>query len=276
MVFDPVDPESDSGKPVYVGDQVRISLQELIGLHGWAYKKEKGKEVKPRSQALLPKLAAALASVHSEPDLIETWRNWKAANLQSGWSWPLPEDARLAKVRQAMEEGLGCESGEKIDGKKSAQKLGLEDQELRLWLNGGFWLEHHTLQCLTELSADLGLHDCCQAIKVAVPGATDFDLDVAALHGYQLFAFSCGVLSKPNEKGELKLKLFEVFVRARQLGGDEARVALVSASPDPKALQSEIRNEFDPEGHIKVFGQADLKDLKAALASWIKEKSHIS
>jgi hypothetical protein len=274
MIFDPPNPESDSAERIYVGNRIKISLEELIRLHGWSFIKKVGKVVPPVRQALLPKLAAALASVHSDSSLIESWKNWKSANLQSGWFWPLPEDALLADVCQTIEEELCCTSGA-IEGEKSAQKLGIGNQELRLWLNGGFWLEHHTLQCLMELSADLGLHDCCQAIKIAVPGATDFDLDVAALHGYQLFAFSCGVLSKPNEKGELKLKLFEVFVRARQLGGDEARIALVSTSPDPDALQSEIRSEFDPEGHIKVFGQADLSDLKAALACWIKEKSHI-
>ncbi len=274
MVFDPVDPESESGEREYVGDQV-ISLKELIGLHGWSFIKKTGKVMPPRSQGLLPKLATALASVHSDSGLIDIWKSWKSANLQSGWNWPLPEDGSLMNVRRAMEEELCCISGA-IDGEKSAQNLSIGNQELRLWLNGGLWLEHHTLQCLTALSPELRLHDCGQAIKVAVPGATDFDLDVATLHGYQLFAFSCGVLSKLNEKGELKLKLFEVFVRARQLGGDEARVALVSTSPDPDALQSEIRNEFDPEGHTKVFGQRDLQDLKAALASWIKEQSHIS
>jgi len=274
MVFDPVDPESDSSERTYVGNQIEISLEQLISLHGWSFNKKQGKPILPVRQALLPELASALALVHSSSDSIEAWKTWKSAHIKSGWIWPLPDAPLLVDVRKAMEEGLCCSSGQ-IEAENSAKKLGIGDQELRLWLNGGLWLEHHVLQCLTELAESLELKDCCQANKIAVPGGSDFDLDVVALHSYQLFAFSCGVRSKPDDKTELKLKLFEVFVRARQLGGDEARVALVSASPDPDGLQSEIRKEFDSEERIKVFGQPHLSDLKASLAYWIKEQSHI-
>ncbi|HMV85108.1 MAG TPA: hypothetical protein PKC13_25775 [Blastocatellia bacterium] len=275
MVFDPPNPLSGSVEKPYVGDQVKISLKELIGLHGWSFNKKLGKSILPVTQALLPELAASLAKVHADPNLIEAWKKWKSANLQSGWNWALPTDTRLANVCQAMKKDLYCNS-RVIEGEEGAKDFGLKGQQLRLWLNGGFWLEHHTLQCLTELSADLELHDYGQAIDIAVPGATHFDLDVVALHGYQLFAFSCGIGSNLDDKKDLKLKLFEVFVRARQLGGDEARVALISNYPDPDGLQSEIRSEFDPDGHIRVFGQAQLGSLKCKLASWIKEKSHIS
>lgn len=119
------------------------------------------------------------------------------------------------------------------------------------------------------------LHDCCQGVKPKVGKNQDFDLDVIALRGYQLFAFSCGVRSNPNERGELKLKLFEAYVRARQLGGDEARVALVSTSGDPQSLEEEMERDINAEGHIKVFGQQHLANLKAEIGCWIKEQSRI-
>lgn len=274
IVFDPVDPESDSGERIYVGNRVEVSLEQLISLHGWSFIKKQGKPVPPVIHALLPEVASALALVHSTSDSIEAWKAWKSAYIQSGWIWPLPDAPLLADVRKTMEEGLCCSSGQ-IEAENTAKKFGIGNQDLRLWLNGGFWLEHHVLQCLTELSESLELKDCCQGSKIAVPGGTDFDLDVVALHSYQLFAFSCGIGSNLDDKKYLKPKLFEVFVRARQLGGDEARVALVSNYPDPDGLQSEIRNEFDSEERIKVFGQPHLSDLKVAIACWIKEQSHI-
>ena len=273
MVFDPVDPESDSSERIYVGNQVEISLEQLISLHGWAFNKKQGKPMLPVRRALLPELASALALAHLASDSIYAWKTWRSTHINQGRIWPLPDSPLLTNVRKVMEEVLCCSSGQ-IEVENSAKKLGIGDRDLKLWLDG-FWLEHHVLQCLTELSGEGNLKDCCQATKIAVPGGTDFDLDVVALHSYQLFAFSCGVRSEPDKKTELKLKLFEVFVRARQLGGDEARIALVSTSPDPDGLQSEIRNEYDSEERIKVFGQPHLRDLKSAIASWIKEQSHI-
>jgi hypothetical protein len=95
-------------------------------------------------------------------------------------------------------------------------------------------------------------------------------VDVIALRGYQLFAFSC---STDKKKPLLKLKLFEAYIRARQLGGDEARVALVCCSNDPEGLEHEMRRDVDPEGRIRVFGRKHLADLKVHIESWIRSQS---
>lgn len=46
------------------------------------------------------------------------------------------------------------------------------------------------------------------------------------------------------DRGLVKVKLFEAFSRAQQMGGDEARVALVSGYPQPDDLLEEINESW--------------------------------
>jgi len=86
------------------------------------------------------------------------------------------------------------------------------------------------------------------------------------MRGYQF----CAIFrSTDTRKGLLKLKLFEAYVRARQLGGDEARVALVCCSNDRHGLEHEMRRDVDPEGRIRVFGRKHLANLAEYLREWI-------
>jgi hypothetical protein len=82
-----------------------------------------------------------------------------------------------------------------------------------------------------------------------------FEFDVAFLRGYQLFGISCSMTSKHSL---CKEKLFEAYLRAKQLGGDEARVALVSCyEEDTERLKKEI--SFIVQNiKIEVFGKKDL------------------
>jgi hypothetical protein len=97
-------------------------------------------------------------------------------------------------------------------------------------------------------------------------GNRDFDLDVVVMRSYQLFVFSCIVSNKIQE---CKDHLMEAYVRARQAGGDEARVGLVCVYKDPKALQEEIASDLDAAGKIRVFGQEDLIPLADRIKEWL-------
>ena len=97
--------------------------------------------------------------------------------------------------------------------------------------------------------------------------AVEFDVDVAALQGYRLYLFSCIV---GDEKGRpTKHHLFEAYTRARQLGGDEARAALVCFVQKPDAMTRELEREWQAWGRLKVFGRDDVRNLPQALAGWI-------
>ncbi len=96
---------------------------------------------------------------------------------------------------------------------------------------------------------------------------TNFELDCVAVRGYQLFAVSCTV----DKKAVAKDHLIEVQARARQLGGDEARIALVCTTEDKKALLSEIQRDLDSGDRIKVFGREDIGNLSIRFEEWVKE-----
>jgi hypothetical protein len=145
------------------------------------------------------------------------------------------------------------------------------------WIDGK-WLEHCVLEILHGLSPHLSLHSCAQNI---VPKEVIFDLDVVAIRGYQLFAFSCSTdtdQSRDGSKGDrsrIKKKLFEAYIRARQLGGDEACVALISCSKDPESLEEEMRRDYDLEGRIRVFGRKHFNDLSSNICKWIQSQSGV-
>ncbi|MGB9886321.1 MAG: Card1-like endonuclease domain-containing protein [Moorellales bacterium] len=141
------------------------------------------------------------------------------------------------------------------------------EQNLVGWLRG-LWLEHYVLDVLKNLKARLHLTDEAQNLRTQ---GVEFNVDVAAVRGYQLFVFSCKAAS--GSRPRLKLGLFEAHVRARQLGGDEARVALVCCAEDTESLEQEIQREFDlRRGRVRVFGRQDLAELSGHLQNWILEQ----
>ncbi len=98
---------------------------------------------------------------------------------------------------------------------------------------------------------------------------TQFEFDVFAIKGYQLFGLSC---TTSDDKDLIKLKLMEAFVRVRQMGGDEARVGLVVSSWNPTEMsqfKNNLKESWKSESNqIEVFGKDDIKDLSEKLKIW--------
>lgn len=135
----------------------------------------------------------------------------------------------------------------------------------------GEWLEEYAYWCVEKVSSCVGLHEWHLSVK-SQEGETDknekFELDVVAIRKHQVFVISCTTAS---DKATCKGKLFEVHLRARQIGGDEARTILLCLSERPDVLQKELDGPM--EKHIKVFGRQDLKELPKKLCEWMKEQS---
>ena len=145
---------------------------------------------------------------------------------------------------------------------------GNKDKQSKLgnWLYS-FWLEDYVLMCIQAVAQQCGIHETGKSVEpydllANRYGGKEgcFVFDVYAIKGIQLFGISCTV----SRKELLKLKLFEAFVRARQIGGDEARVGLVcmaSENPDsgrPK-LKRQLKESWDESSNmIEVFGAEDL------------------
>jgi hypothetical protein len=181
----------------------------------------------------------------------------------------------LGKVGKLLEKYLEASQTE-LSLKKAAKHGGFEKaKHVCEWLKGN-WLEHYVLQQIQEVSKinlDL-INDMGLSFKVRDKAKEDedqdkFEFDVAFMGGYQLFAISCTTDDTPTL---CKSKLFEAYIRARQLGGEQARVALVCCYNNPKKLEVELKveTEVDKEDpKIVVFGPQHLDNLQVHIKSWI-------
>jgi hypothetical protein len=161
-----------------------------------------------------------------------------------------------------------CKTFQELE-KKWQWKHGIT--ELAKWFDGK-WLEHYTLWALQQVMHESRVHEDFLSLKTNKHG---FEIDVAVLRSYQLFAISCTTDSK---KGDVKLKLFEAYVRAHQLGGDEAKIGMVCFAPpdqpdnNPVMIKKEIEEEWDAKDKFRVFGAQDILTLPTHLKDWFNSK----
>lgn len=154
-----------------------------------------------------------------------------------------------------------------------ANKTGWPDnnkgfESLAEFLDGG-WLEHYVLDCIHRIAPQCQIDPNQARASLEIKRedkVVGFEFDVAVMKGYRLFALSC---STTTDKPLLKHKLFEAYTRAKQMGGDEARVALVGGYAKPDSLLQEVNEAWmAPQDVIRVFGPQDWLDLEKELADW--------
>lgn len=128
----------------------------------------------------------------------------------------------------------------------------------------GQWLEMHTFSVLQQVLAErFAAADLCMGLELRQQNwDTYFEVDIAALIGYQLLGVSCTTY---NRKSACKNKGFEIIHRVRQIGGDEVREGLKMllvtcvAPVERERLQQELAVETGTRrANILVCGQADL------------------
>jgi hypothetical protein len=99
-----------------------------------------------------------------------------------------------------------------------------------------------------------------------------FELDVVLVRGYQLIGISC---TTANKKDICKNKGFEIILRTRQIGGEEAKAILITCVEDNSAediknkLEEELRADTGSGKNIIVLGINDLE--KANLLKQLQE-----
>ncbi|MFP4336315.1 MAG: Card1-like endonuclease domain-containing protein [Halothece sp.] len=281
-----------------VKDKASISLKQLFQLHGLSLSKD------PKTEVVYPELVSVLIKAEN----LKAWKFWCHKVLQvqgktqteittindsnaqeiklvelGNWKNKDELKSMLLNIQELPEEIQNVLISLDIteDGKKlSISKLIEQEKipkpsknskypgEICKWLDG-IWLEDYVLQKIKRIQReDENMIDEFGMSFNFPPKAniTEFEFDVAFLRGYQLFALSCTT----DDKGLCKLKLFEAYRRAKQMGGDEARVALVCCSNNPSKIRKDFLAQIKDE-KVQVFGSQDLPELRQKLQSWIKE-----
>jgi hypothetical protein len=149
------------------------------------------------------------------------------------------------------------------------------------FLTGG-WLEQWVATQIRRLAGDtcaveVGVH--CRRTK---PRPAEFEIDVALIRRQRLWVLSCTTASK---KADCKSKLFEVAMRAGQMGGDLARSGLVclldgadANGPYIDQLRGDIASVWDAPNVPAAFGLAHLREWAgtagepnlASLREWLE------
>lgn len=119
---------------------------------------------------------------------------------------------------------------------------------------GGTWLEMWCYDLIAPLTSEVH-----QGVNCRRDNDREFEIDLALVRGHRLYVISC---TTDTTLGLCKSKLFEVAMRARQLGGDLARFALVSLlhGAHIDQLKNDVADVWEAPNPPRAFGMDDLKD----------------
>jgi len=255
--------------------QVEVSLMDLLRLH-----KMDDLPQKPRITAIWPTVTQALAKIHTDSNYAATWRDWcqktlrredkpdkfkSPTQLKVVSTETIPFDSVRAALNQDIPGLVHPATFEQIVQLSQITKpFRKADEKMAQWFDGG-WMEDYVFEQIAVIAQSMHIHDLSLSIEPHW-GQTKFEFDVACIRGYRLFAISC-TTSKDTKL--CKSKLLEAIIRARQLGGDEARVALICCSDDPQGLEQEII-ELLNNSPARVFGRTHVLNLAKELQAWIE------
>jgi len=260
-------------------EMLQVKLVEIFQIHDLKLNE------KPTQEVQLSELATAFAEVFKTEQKAKQWFDWykifreevrrKKKNGDWGdWKSQTSLIDVSTLLKKAPQEILTAFCKQKIvtsDNKLSLREVQNQSYFTKLehfcaWLDG-LWLEHYVLQKVKNIADRNSIKDYGLNFKVPLPGTQKgFEFDVAFTRGYQLFAMS---VSTTSDRKLCKSKLFEAYLRARQMGGDEARVALICCTNEPDTLKAEVAVLDDKK--IAVFGRDDLIDLSSKIEEWIKQ-----
>jgi hypothetical protein len=218
------------------------------------------------------KIAVLGMEVRAISEIHQTERAESAGKFPQKPMIPFPDDPILASVADAMREMMGVD-GDSFDPLAVAQS-GRTDftryKDIIRHLDGE-WVEHLTMRAFCNLEQSYALHGICMTVDTDSASTYNFEFDVVAMQGYQLHAVSC---TRTARMDLCKSKLFEARLRASQLGGDEARVALVCAHPEPGKLRDQVRRWWQQgDAQFQVYGARDLAHLSDRFAKWLTERN---
>jgi Domain of unknown function (DUF1887) len=273
---------------------LQVKLEELFNLHDLPWKTHKNPTRRPVLHEVAQEFLNAFLSTSKDRESIaKQWWEWckeqlhpQTKNERGFWY----DEETLLKIEGISLDGVPenieqilykynmLNSTGKLDLKVCKDKGFSELSDVCAWLSG-IWLEHYVLHQIQNISkTNPSIHESAMSFHIDDPKNTDdrydrFEFDVAFMRDYQLFALSC---TTAGEKSTCKQKLFEAHLRAKQLGGDEARVALVCFHHNSDTLKRDLEVTVRDK-KIAVFGSKDLKPDKFTkkLQEWISDNSPV-
>ncbi|MBO0348515.1 DUF1887 family protein [Phormidium pseudopriestleyi FRX01] len=270
-------------QPIRKKIPLELSLEKLFKLHNLPWQEKKP----PSLDAKLPDAAADFADFHKYQENAEAWRAWceneMKPKMKPGKNWanesvlkqqPILDISSLPpEIKNILCKNLdACQEKLELSLTKTKNKGFKKLKHIGEWLDG-IWLEDYVLEQVKNVSKKYPINDIRMSFHIEDQNSESteekFEFDVAFMLGYQLFAISC---TTDSTKVLCKSKLFEAYLRARQLGGDEARVALVCCYDKPDELKAELITTIDNR-KIQVFGRKDLEQLSEKIAEWIEENN---
>ncbi len=244
----------DDGTSVALaGLDLQLELEPLAGLHGLE-DLERGTP-KPGGPELPGDTLAMARSLLADPG--QASRLYRALPEKVGrWRPEDPDELRCFGIR-----GL---SHDLVPGQAWSRPA---KEEWHRFLRGG-WLEHWLGDLIRPLIAP---HPVWVDVRARIKGRP-FQVDVVALRRHRVYAVSCTTDATP---AGAKSKLFEVAFRARQLGGDLARSALVCFVEEKLSdVQKDVEAGWDATNVPRPFGLQHLREWLAGrtdgLARWLE------
>jgi hypothetical protein len=267
---------SDTGTVIAgdLHDKVRISFEDLINLHGFERKNKYSKSIFTDAISAFKELIDSdclgkyfdvndqgynrKLFLNKKGSLAEKLNNLIDENKEILRKYNCNDS--LKKVMVAMPEDCklfkfdnGCNLNENI-GKKFEKTIKFID---------GRWFEEYVYEILIKKLIDkiekeyIGMNWEIRKPEENWNGIT-FELDVILMNGYQLIGISCTT----DDNAYAKNKGFEIMLRTRQIGGDEAKAVLLTmaSSSVVDKLQKQLRLETGGSDNILVLGYEHLKE----------------
>lgn len=252
--------DNGSGYSIGLNPKIRLKISELMALH------LPGKKAKISTKPVAISVAESIINLHTTS--YEKWKEWKRRlrNIKpetDTFEWKEPLNCVAKTIIQDVSPTIT------ISDFFNKNKIPFDSWGKLKHFMEGQWLESYIVDIIKRNQDFIDIYDHGWNIENKEKKEIRFEGDVIAIRGYQCHFISC---TSSDNKGTCKLKLMEVFVRASQIGGDEARVALVCAYDSPGALENEVKGLFRAQGRVKVFGRKDFENLEKGLIGWFNKK----
>lgn len=246
--------------------EVKITLKELLEMHGHPLNPNDSPNLEPFQIDLAKILLDDRLGEPEELNLLHEWvKSLPNTDNKSAW-----KNKAFLDTPSPLMPSTSI-SGKSIREIKKEWRFS-EAEKVVTWFKG-IWFEEYVFNVIKSLQEKSKFNSSPvksvrSLLSDTVKDNLDFEIDIVAMQGYRLFAVS---ITTDGRQGVCKLKLFEALTRARQMGGDEARVALICFSDEPEKIKKQVGDLMQMNSQVMVFGKKHIRELDNYLQDWFQQ-----